>query len=137
MNIEAKLIPYTEVPHKTFVPLQNWMGGFEFKSAALNTHVAVAGNEKADPIVSVCYMKVDDAFLITALVVNPKASAEEKNEASQGIDRLLESQAQLAGVTKLFLVKPGANECEDIATYTPRITQVSRLQPPSPVFYIN
>jgi hypothetical protein len=134
-SIVAKLIPYTKVPHQTFLPLQNWLSGFEL--SPFSVQVAVATNEKGDPIVTVCYTKVDAAFLITALVVDPKATAAEKHEASQGIDRLLESQAQLAGVTKLFLVKPGANECKEIATYTPRVTQPSEVKTPSRVIYLN
>ena len=130
--IKATLVPYSEAPQ--MLPLQNWLSGFEFKP--LNTHVALASNEKG-VIVSMCYMKIDDAFLITAMEVNQKATAAEKKEASNGIDILLEQQAQLARVTRLLMVKPGGSEAEVVATYTPRITQVSQLQPPSPVVYVN
>jgi hypothetical protein len=132
--IKTTLLPYSEAPHQTMVPLQNWLSGFEFKS--LTPQVALASNDKG-VIVSACYIKIDDAFLITAMEVNPKATAEEKKEASNGIDLLLEQQAHLAGVTQLLMVKPGGNEAEVVATYTPRITQVSKLQLLSHVVYVN
>jgi hypothetical protein len=77
-TIKATLLPYSEAPHQTMLPLQNWLSGFEFKS--LNTHVALASNDKG-VVVSMCYMKIDDAFLITAMEINPKATVEEKKEA--------------------------------------------------------
>jgi hypothetical protein len=131
--IETKLLSYSEAP--VMVPLQNWLSGFEFKSG-LNTNVAVASNDKG-VIVSVCYVKIDDAFLITAMEVNPKATTAEKQEASKGIDLLLEEQAQLAGITRTFIVRPGGNECEEVATYTPRITSVKKIITPSRAAYIN
>jgi hypothetical protein len=134
-HIKATLIPYSEAPHLTMLPLQNWLSGFEFKT--LNTQVAVASNEKG-VIVSVCYMKIDDSFLITAMEINPKASVEEKTEASNGIDMLLEQHAQRAGVTKLYMVTgPRGNECKEITTYIPRVSHVKELQAPHAAYTIN
>ena len=131
--IKSTLIPYSEAPHQTMLPLQNWLSGFEFKS--LKTSVALASNEKG-VIVSVCYVKIDDAFLITAMEINPKATAAEKTEASNGIDILLEQQAQLARVTKLLMVTgPRGNECKEVATYIPRVTQAKELQAPTHAAY--
>jgi hypothetical protein len=134
-NIKATLIPYSEAPHQTMLPLQNWLSGFEFKS--LNTHVAIASNEKGVIVVSVCYIKIDSYFLITAMEINPKETAEEREEAGNGIDMLLEQQAQLAGVTTLLMVKPGSDEAEEVRTYTPRVTHSATLQAPTRVAYIN
>lgn len=130
--IKTTLLPYSEAPHQTMLPLQNWLSGFEFKS--LNTHVVLASNDKG-VVVSACYIKIDDAFLITAMEINPKATVEEKKEADDGIALLLEQQAQIAGVTQLLMVKPGGNEAEVVATYTPRITQVKELQAPAHAAY--
>jgi hypothetical protein len=134
-SIEAKLIPYSEVPHQTMLPLNNWLSGFEFKSPTMR--VAIASNDKG-AIVSVCYIKIDDSFLITAMEINPKASDAEKKEALDGIDILLEQQAQLAGVTKLLMVEgPRGNECKEVRTYAPRITSVAKLQAITQVAYVN
>jgi hypothetical protein len=137
--IKATLLPYSEVPHQTMLPLQNWLSGFEFFEFKSNPlmRVAVASNDKG-AIISVCYIKIDDAFLITAMEINPKATIAEKKEASDGIDLLLEQQAQLAGVTMLFMVEgPRGNECKLVTNYTPRITSVANLQAPTQVAYEN
>lgn len=130
--IKATLLPYSEAPHH----LQNWTNGFKFKSPT-TMRVAVASNEKR-AIVSVCYMKINDAFLITAMDIDPKASDYEKKEAGNGIDILLEQQAQLAGVTKLLMVEsPRSNECKEVRTYTHRIASAAQLQAPTRAVYVN
>lgn len=132
--IKTTLLPYSEVPHQTMLPLNNWLSGFEFKS--LHPRVVLASNDKG-VIVAACYITIDDAFLITAMEVNPKATVEEEKEASNGIELLLEQQAQIAGVTRLLMVKPGGNEAELVGTYTPRITSVAQLQAPTQAAYEN
>jgi hypothetical protein len=131
--ITTKLLPYSETPHQTLLPLQNWLQGFEFKSKSL-MRVAVASNDKG-PIASACYIRVDDSYLISTMIINPKASAEETKEACNGIDGIMREQAQLEGVTKLYLVTPGTNECKLIDTFAPKVTQVKELQAPSHAAY--
>lgn len=132
--ITTKLLPYTEVPHQT-MPLQNWLSGLELKSTALNTHAVAASNDKGIIVVTCCYFQIDDAFLITTMKINPKATAAEKIEAGNGIDRLLEEHAQRAKVATLYLITPGTNECTEVRVY--KSTQVKELQAPSRVAYLN
>jgi len=135
-TIKTTLLPYSEVPPpQTTLLLQNWLSGFEFK--ALTMRVVIASNDKG-AIVSVCYIKIDDAFLITVMEINQKATDEEKKEASNGIDLLLEQQAQLAGVSRLLMVEsPRSNECKEVRTYHHRITSVAQLQAPTRAVYLN
>jgi hypothetical protein len=130
-NIEAKAVPYHEA-HQSI--LQNWMSGFEFSH---HMHVAVASNDKG-PIVTVCYVQVDDSFLITAMGFAPKSTAAEQKDAGDAVDLFLEQQAQIAGVTKLLMVtSPSGTECKEVSIYESRITSVKSLAPPSRVAYVN
>jgi hypothetical protein len=132
--IKATMLPYSEVPHQTMLPLQNWLSGFEFKSNP-NMHVAIASDEK-ETIVSVCYIKIDDAFLITAMEINPKATAEEKKQGGNAINDLLEQHAQLTGVSTLWMVSENGKECTPVP-FTPRIQHKEQLPVLSQVAYIN
>jgi hypothetical protein len=114
----------------------SWLQGIDFNSR--NLRVAQASNDKG-AIRHVYFMRVDDAFLITAVVLDSKETEADDKTCGASIDMFLERLAQLEGVTRLFTVKPqtSGNGCVLVRTYTPTVTQVEALQTPSRVTYIN
>jgi hypothetical protein len=132
-NIEAKVVPLVEA-HTSI--LQNRMSGFRFK-AYLHMRVIQASNDKG-PLVTVSYVQVDDAFLITAMGFESKSTAEEQREAGNAVNLLLEQKAQLAGVTKLLMVtNQHGTECRELRVYAPRSTSLKSLAPITRVAYRN
>jgi len=133
-NITAQLVPYSNVPHQTMVSLQNWLNGYDFKS---HTFVRVAQASKGeDALVFVCFVKIDDAYLITAWVINPKATEEDAHQSGDALDNLLAQYAQLEGVTKLFMLQ-GGNTCTEVRIYEPRITYGQALPTITRIAYSN
>jgi hypothetical protein len=62
-----------------------------------------------------------------------------KEMAQQGgdeIDKLLEQESQIAGVSRLLMVTPN-DGCEEVRTYTLKIPQPATLRTPSRVCYLN
>jgi hypothetical protein len=132
-NIEAKFIPLAEA-HTTV--LQNRMSGFDL-GQHLNMRVIEASNDKG-PLVTVSYVQVDDAFLITAMGFDSKSTAEEQRRAGNAVDLLLEQQAQLAGVTKLLMVTDQrGTECRELRVYASQSASVKSLAPIARVAYSN
>jgi hypothetical protein len=74
-NIKAGLLRYSEVPWQSLMPLQTWLHGFDCNTNSLR--VAQAANEQGEAICYVCYTKIDDAFVITAVAVASGATIED------------------------------------------------------------
>jgi len=131
--IKVALLSPSEVP---FPSLMAWLQGIDFNSP--NLRVAQASNDKG-VIAHVYFIRVDDAFLITAIVFDPRATEADEKSGRDSIDIYLEQLAELEGVTRLFAVKSQTrgNGCELVRTYTSRATQSATLQAPTRVVYIN
>lgn len=124
------------------IEFQSWLcirglyNQFNFNSQ--NQKLARAVNDQEEVICYVSYTPIDDVFLITDFAANPKATREDAQIAGDAIDRLLEKQAQMAGVSRLLMIIPGKHECEELRVYRP----VTFLQgigcfTPSQAHYLN
>ncbi len=91
------------------------------------TRVAKATNEHGDEVLVVYYTTVGKVFLITGFSVNPFASVKEVQHAGDVIDRLLEQEASLAGISALHILTPGKDECEEVRTYTRQLPQTAAM----------
>jgi hypothetical protein len=133
-NIKATLLPNSEVPLQPGLQDHTWFRGFDFNTTGIR--FAQATNENG----VICYVRfvtTDDVILITDFSVNSQATTEEVKQAGDAIDLLLEDEANIAGVSRLLLIKPGSSECIEVRTYTQRITHLPKLSTPSHVAYIN
>ena len=128
MDIKVDLISLSKAPTPS---LMSWLQGFD----ARYLRVAKASNEKG-PMLYVYFVRVDDAYLITSVVFDPRTKKGDEKPAGDAVDIFLEQLAQIEGVTRLFMCKSG-DECALINTFPTRITSVSKLQAPAHAVYLN
>jgi hypothetical protein len=99
------------------------LGNMNKTALLYTTRIAKATNEHGEVVLVVYYTTIGNAFLITYFVLHPHATVKEAQWAGDVIDRLLEREAQLAGIVALHILAPGKDECEEVRTYTRKIPQ--------------
>jgi len=128
MNFSASFIPSNNIPWQPGLEFHNWFRGFDFYDPQ-NIRFAQATNDKGEAICYVRFVRCNDAYIITDFSVVKSASEADAKRAFDEIELLFEKQGRVEGFTKLLLIKPGTNECEEVRTFS-HFQNVSRLEYP-------
>jgi hypothetical protein len=119
-NIKVNLLGYGAMSVQSMIQLLEWMKLSRTPIAINNPRLRVAQAVDAfgETICYVLYTKADNAFLVTGFANNPGATTQELYSGLDCIDLELQREAQKANVSRLLLMQPNRNECDEIRTYS-------------------
>ena len=116
-KLKATLVRYCELSVPVLTQLKAWMKRaprFQFTDTdtfnASSLRVAVATNDKGEPQ---SITIVEKMLFCSGFAVRPDAGQDVAMQAGAAIDRVIEQQAALEGISKIFLVAPSDFEMQE------------------------